>query len=199
MSLDPKLGKSKRMSGLDYTVDLEFTPNPNSLKYVTRPDLMERGAVTFARAEDAVGKSTLAEKLFAIEGISAVMVGKNFVTITLSNHNKLTEINDRVIDTVKAALQSGEKVVSDDALGNRNSVANSDIEKQIVEILDAEIRPAVAMDGGDITFEKYQDGIVFLHMQGACAGCPSSTATLKMGIENRLREKIPEIVEVVAV
>ncbi|NCN27745.1 NifU family protein [bacterium] len=187
------------MSGLDYTVDLEFTPNPNSLKYVTRPDLMERGAVTFARAEDAVGKSTLAEKLFAIEGISAVMVGKNFVTITLSNHNKLTEINDRVIDTVKAALQSGEKVVSDDALGNRNSVANSDIEKQIVEILDAEIRPAVAMDGGDITFEKYQDGIVFLHMQGACAGCPSSTATLKMGIENRLREKIPEIVEVVAV
>lgn len=187
------------MSGLDYTVDLEFTPNPNSLKYVTHPDLMERGAVTFSDAAAAKGKSTLAEKLFGIEAIAAVMIGKNFVTITLSNHNKLTEINDQVIDTIKAALKSGEKVVSDDALANKNSEASSDIEKQIVAILDAEIRPAVAMDGGDITFEKFQDGIVFLHMQGACAGCPSSTATLKMGIENRLREKIPEIIEVVAV
>jgi len=187
------------MSGLDFTVDLEFTPNPNSLKYVTHPDLLEKGAVSFSKAEDAKGKSDLAESVFAIGSIVAVMIGKNFVTITLENHDKLTEVNDRVIDVVKDFLKSGKQAVSPEALMNTNSVASSDIEKQIVAILDAEIRPAVAMDGGDITFEKFQDGIVFLHMQGACAGCPSSTATLKMGIENRLREKIPEVLEVVAV
>jgi Fe-S cluster biogenesis protein NfuA len=180
-------------------VDLEFTPNPNSLKYVTHPDLLASGAATFADAASAQGKAPLAEELFAIDGIVAVMVGKNFVTVTLANHDRLTEVNDKVIDTVKAFLLGGKQAVMPEALLNQNSKAETDVEKLIVQILDAEIRPAVAMDGGDITFEKYQDGIVFLHMQGSCSGCPSSTATLKMGIENRLREKIPEILEVVAV
>lgn len=180
-------------------VDLEFTPNPNSLKYVTHPPLLESGAATFSDASSAQGKAPLAEQLFVIEGIIAVMVGKNFVTVTLANHDRLTEVNDRVIDTVKAFIKSGVQAVLPEALLNQNSKAETDVEKLIVEILDRDIRPAVAMDGGDITFEKYQDGIVFLHMQGSCSGCPSSTATLKMGIENRLREKIPEIVEVVAI
>jgi Fe-S cluster biogenesis protein NfuA len=181
------------------SVDLEFTPNPNSLKYVTNPPLLELGAATFPNKAAAENKSPLAEELFKIESIVSVMVGKNFVTITLSNHDRLTEVNDTVIDCIKDFIKSGKKAVLAEALLNENSKAKTEVEKLIVEILDREIRPAVAMDGGDITFESYQDGIVFLHMKGSCAGCPSSTATLKMGIENRLREKIPEIVEVVSV
>ncbi len=186
----------------DFQVDLEFTPNPNTLKYTTSAKLLEVGAANFKNPEMATGKSELAEALFGLKDISAVMVGKNFVTVTLADQDALTELNEKIIDTIKTFLKSGKPAVNLDALksaSNANAQATGDIEEKIIQILNDEIRPAVAMDGGDITFEKYQDGVVFLHMQGSCSGCPSSTATLKMGIENRLRDVIPEIVEVVAV
>lgn len=185
----------------DISVELEFTPNPNTLKYVTNVSLLLSGAVNFKTIEETVDRSALAEKVFRLGGISAVMVGKNFITVTLSDQDSLTELNDRIIDAMRSFLASGEAAVRLDAIPSQESSleGRTEIEQKIIKILDEDIRPAVAMDGGDITFEKYQDGIVFLHMKGSCAGCPSSTATLKMGIENRLRSAIPEVQEVVSV
>jgi len=186
------------------TVDLEFTPNPNSLKYITNPPLLEKGAANFKDASAAKGKAPLAERLFGLNGVTGVMVGQNFVTVTIASFDRLTELNDDIMACIKKFLESGEKAItaeistveSDHATKRENL---TEIEKQIVEVLDKEIRPSVAMDGGDITFEKYEDGILFLHMKGACAGCPSSTMTLKMGIENRIRQFVPDLIEVVPV
>lgn len=186
------------------TVDLEFTPNPNSLKYITNPPLLEKGAANFKDLAAAKGKSPLAEKLFALEGVNGVMVGQNFVTVTIATFDRLTELNDEIMAEVKRFLESGERAITAalETLDSGHSTKREDlseVEKQIVEILDKEIRPSVAMDGGDITFEKYEDGILFLQMKGSCAGCPSSTMTLKMGIENRLRQVIPDLIEVVSI
>ncbi len=185
----------------DYSVELEFTPNPNTLKYVTEATFLLAGAKNFGDANSAKGKAPIAERLFELDGVSAVMVGKNFVTVTLGDQDRLTELNDQIIETIKKFLASGEKAVLLDAFkgSSENKVARNDIEAKIIEILDNDVRPAVAMDGGDITFDRFEDGIVFLELKGACAGCPSSTATLKMGIENRLKEAIPEVTEVISI
>ena len=186
---------------IEIDVNLEFTPNPNNLKYVTNVRLLLAGAENYTSAEQAHERSPLATELFKIVGINGVMVGSNFVTVALVDQDSITELNDKIIDTLKSFVKTGKPAVNPNAITAPSTQRTdlSEIESRIVAILDAEIRPAVAMDGGDITFEKYQDGIVFLQMKGACSGCPSSTATLKMGIENRLRDAIPEIIEVVAV
>ena len=140
----------------DISVDLEFTPNPNSLKYVTHPPLMEKGAANFSEASAAEGKSILAETLFKIDGIVGVMIARNFVSITLENHERLTIINDEVIDAIKDHIRSGKAAIDLEALNQHKNTGDlGDVEKMIVDILDAEIRPAVAMDGGDITFDRY--------------------------------------------
>lgn len=181
----------------DPTVSLEFTPNPDSLKYVTSVTLLNAGAANFPTPESAKGKSLLAEELFKFSEIAAIMIGKNFVTVSVKNQDKLMELNESLIKVIRDFLMSGQQVVVPQT---QPSSANlSEIEKKICDILDAEIRPAVAMDGGDISFEKYEDGFVYLRMQGACAGCPSSMMTLKMGVESRLRDAIPEIQEVIPV
>lgn len=183
-------------------VSLEFTPNPNTLKYsVNRQLLKTRAAANFAQAEQAAGKSPLAEKLFCVAGIRAVMIGKDFVTVTKTDDGDWDVVHKSTSQILEDHLTRDEAVVHEEKMGQtaHSSQSSSQIEGQIKEILDQEIRPAVAMDGGDITFEKFEDGVVYLHMQGSCAGCPSSTATLKDGIETRLRDAIPEIVEVVAV
>ncbi|MEO5668987.1 MAG: NifU family protein [Bdellovibrionota bacterium] len=189
------------MSASEYSVELEFTPNPNTLKYTTNVAFLLAGAQNYKDIEAARGKSPLAEKLMSLDGVGAIMVGKNFVTVTLNDQERLTELNDEIIETIKTFLATGEKAVRLDALMSETTTVQpkNEIERKIVEILDNDIRPAVAMDGGDITFEKFEDGIVFLHLKGACAGCPSSTATLKMGIENRLKDSIPEVTEVVSI
>jgi Fe-S cluster biogenesis protein NfuA len=188
----------------DIRVDLEFTPNPNTLKYMTSVNLLETGAFQFRDAAQAQGKSQLASNLFALNGISAIMVGKNFVTVTLADQDQLTELNDSIIETIKNFLMTGKSAVDLEAMvaakaDEQHGTQGGAIADRIIKILDDEIRPAVAMDGGDITFEKFEEGIVYLHMKGSCAGCPSSTATLKMGIENRLRDAIPEVLEVVSI
>ena len=185
------------------TVDLEFTPNPNSLKYITNAVLIEKGAIQFKDKESVKGRSPLADVLFSLEGVQGVMVGNNFVTISIASFDRLTELNDEVMAEIKKFIESGAKAVTVEITLDSGHSANkgdlSDVEKQIIEILDKDIRPSVAMDGGDITFEKYEDGILFLQMKGSCAGCPSSRMTLKMGIENRLRQVIPDLIEVVSI
>jgi Fe-S cluster biogenesis protein NfuA len=138
-----------------------------------------------------------------VKGVTAVMVGSNFVTVTKGDDGEWDELNDAVMSTLDAHLESNEPVVDEAAVAAARATANSggegSVEQRIRDILDAEIRPAVAQDGGDITLDRFENGIAYLHMQGSCSGCPSSTATLKMGIEGRLREVIPEVVEVVSI
>ncbi|MBI3543273.1 MAG: NifU family protein [Deltaproteobacteria bacterium] len=180
-------------------ISLEFTPNPNTLKYVVNRTLLEKGAANYPNAA-AAEKSPLAKRLFGVLGVTGVMIGKNFVTVTKGDQGDWEGLNRGVTDLLKEHLGANLPVVDPDSLQTGPTGQGSGaIEDKIRAILDAEIRPAVAMDGGDITFERFENGVVYLYMQGSCSGCPSSTATLKMGIENRLKEAIPEVQEVVSV
>jgi Fe-S cluster biogenesis protein NfuA len=189
---------------MSVNIQLEWTPNPSTLKYVVDRRLLGSGAVNFTNREEAQKKSPLALKLMDVKGVTAVMVGLNFITVTKGDDGEWDELNDAVMATLDSHLESNEPVVDEQAVAaGRAAVAGAggggSVEQRIRDILDAEIRPAVAQDGGDITLDRFENGIVYLHMQGSCSGCPSSTATLKMGIEGRLREEIPEVSEVVSV
>lgn len=188
------------MNDQDVYVSLEFTPNPNTLKYSVNRELLERGAANFTRKEEAEARSPLAAKLFGIAGIAGVMIGKNFVTVTKTDDGDWDLVHKSCSTTIESHLAKGETILLESATGSEaHKGGTTDIENKIRQILDNEIRPAVAMDGGDITFEKFENGVVYLYLQGSCAGCPSSTMTLKVGIETRLREAIPEVQEVVSV
>jgi Fe-S cluster biogenesis protein NfuA len=181
-------------------VSLEFTPNPNTLKYSVNRELVEQGAVNFLRKEDAERRSPLATKLFSVEGIAGVMIGRGFVTVTKTEEGDWDVVHKSTSTLIEDHLKRNEPVLLGDVQDqNGHKGGETEVEKKIREILDTEIRPAVAMDGGDITFEKYEDGVVYLYLQGSCSGCPSSTMTLKQGIETRLQQAIPEIREVVSV
>lgn len=188
------------MSNSDVYVSLEFTPNPNTLKYSVNRQLVDRGAVNFTKKEDADQRSPLAAKLFGVPGISGVMIGKDFVTVTKTEAGDWDVVHKSSSTIIEEHLSKNQVVVHPtESTQSDHKGGDTAIEQKIREILDNEIRPAVAMDGGDITFEKFENGTVYLYLQGSCAGCPSSTMTLKMGIENRLREAIPEVQEVVSV
>ena len=188
---------------MSVNIQLEWTPNPSTLKYVVDRRLVSSGAVNITSRQAAEEKSPLALKLMGIKGVTAVMVGSNFVTVTKGDEGEWDELNDSVMATLDEHLGAGLPAVNEEALAAARAAAGTgnggSVENRIQEILDAEIRPAVAQDGGDITLDRFEDGIVYLHMKGSCAGCPSSTATLKMGVESRLRELIPEVNEVVSV
>lgn len=183
----------------DVYVSLEFTPNPSTLKYSVNRTLLERSTLNLRQASEAQEKSPLAAKLFAIAGICGVMIGKDFVTVTKTEEGDWDDVHKGASQTIESHLQAGLPVVNETALeASAHKGGNSEIESKIKDILDREVRPAVAMDGGDITFDRFEDGVVYLYMQGSCAGCPSSTMTLKAGIETRLKEAIPEVIEVVS-
>lgn len=186
----------------DVEIRLEFTPNPNTLKFVVNRQLLERGAANFPTSSTA-DRAPLARKLFGVPGVESVMIGTNFVTITKANDGEWDTVAEKVPLTIESHFQTEDPVVDPAFLAEASSPSGSadesDAVKRIREVLDNEIRPAVAMDGGDITFDRYDDGVVYLHLQGACSSCPSSVATLKMGVESRLKEVVPEIKEVVQV
>jgi Fe-S cluster biogenesis protein NfuA len=187
------------MSTNPVSVSLEFTPNPNTLKFVVNKSLIERGAANFTDKAKA-DKSPLAKRLFDVKGIQALLIGTNFVTITKAPEGEWDIVADEVPKAIEAHFASGEPVLGAEFQTATPAPGNeTEIERKIKEVLDNEIRPAVAMDGGDITFGKFEDGIVYLHLQGACSSCPSSIATLKMGVETRLKEAVPEVREVVQV
>lgn len=184
------------------TIQLEWTPNPNTLKYVIEAELIPRGAMNFRSKEEALEKSPLVIQLFGVPGVAAVMLGKNFVTVTKGPDGDWDELNDGVMQVLEKHVSSNAPAVTEAALAEwaqATTARGGDIEQLIRGVLEEEIRPAVAMDGGDITFDRFEDGTVYVHMQGSCAGCPSSTATLRLGIESRLRELIPDLVGVVPV
>ena len=181
-------------------IQTESTPNPATLKFLPGLPVLGTGTADFP-SPDTADRSPLARRIFAVEGVTAVFFGTDFVTVTKAGDIAWEHIKPAILGAIMEHYQSGIPVMEGDApaadAGHREHTGeHGEIVDQIKELLDTRVRPAVAQDGGDITFHGFDRGVVYLHMQGACAGCPSSTLTLKMGIENLLRHYIPEVVEV---
>jgi Fe-S cluster biogenesis protein NfuA len=180
-------------------IQTESTPNPATLKFLPGQTVLELGTADFPSVE-AAAKSPLARRVFAVDGVTGVFFGNDFVTVTKAEAVDWQHIKPAILGAIMEHFQSGVPVMDGEAPAGgghaEHTGEDGDIVRQIKELLDTRVRPAVAQDGGDITFHGFDRGVVYLHMQGACAGCPSSTLTLKMGIENLLRHYIPEVVEV---
>ena len=179
-------------------IQTESTPNPATLKFLPGQSVLEAGTADFP-ASDTAEKSPLARRIFAVDGVAGVFLGTDFVTVTKADGIEWEHVKPAVLGAVMEHFQSGEPAIEGDAQSAGHAAhdgPDSEIVGQIKELLDTRVRPAVAQDGGDITFHGFDRGVVYLHMQGACAGCPSSTLTLKMGSENLLRHYIPEVLEV---
>ena len=180
-------------------IQTESTPNPATLKFLPGQTVLEVGTADFPNS-DAADASPLAERVFGVNGVTGVFLGNDFVTVTKSDDVEWDHLKPSILGAIMEHFQSGQPVMAGDAGAPSGHAEHSgedgEIVDQIKELLDTRVRPAVAQDGGDITFHGFDRGVVYLHMQGACAGCPSSTITLKMGIENLLRHYIPEVTEV---
>jgi Fe-S cluster biogenesis protein NfuA len=176
----------------------ERTPNPNSVKWVLSQTLAEGG--DGAHFPDPVSEtvSPLAARLFAVDGVVGVFVAGNFVTVTKGEGIEWADLAQGVVGAIKAFVASEDPAFGPEYEAPGDSAGGDDVAARIRTILETEVRPAVAQDGGDIIFAGYREGVVEVYLQGSCAGCPSSTLTLKMGIEERLRQEIPEIQAVVA-
>ncbi|WP_028466269.1 NifU family protein [Nisaea denitrificans] len=178
-------------------IQTEETPNPATLKFLPGREVMGAGTAEYRSEEESAGKSPLAERLFDVDGVSGVFFGGDFVTVTKRDDKEWYLMKPAVLGVIMEHFTAGRPVVTEDSnSGHASDGEDSEVVSQIKELLDTRVRPAVAMDGGDIVFESFDEGVVTLFMRGACAGCPSSTATLKMGIENMLRHYIPEVREV---
>ena len=181
-------------------IQTERTPNPQTLKFLPGKVVMEEGTAFYQNIDEA-GNSPFARRLFVIDGVKGVFFGSDFITITKSDSYEWQVIKPSILGGIIDHFNSKDKTIEitvkkEDENSLEKNEADSDIVKQIKELLDTRVRPAVAMDGGDIIYNDFEDGVVYLKMQGACSGCPSSTATLKMGIENMLKHYIPEVQEV---
>ncbi len=179
-------------------IQTEATPNPATLKFLPGTQVMASGTANFTDAASAVA-SPLALRLFEIDGVDGIFFGGDFVTVTKDDAVAWDVVKPRVLAAVMDHFTQGLAVINVTEGDADDGAGDSDTIKQIKELIETRVRPAVAQDGGDIVFRSFEDGVVYLHMQGACAGCPSSTATLKNGIENMLRHYVPEVVEVRAV
>jgi len=179
-------------------IQTESTPNPATLKFLPGLGVLDAGTADFP-APDTAEASPLARRIFGVDGVAGVFFGTDFVTVTKAADVDWDLIKPAILGAIMEHYQSGQPVIESGAGGVAHAEQDgpdADIVQQIKELLDTRVRPAVAQDGGDITFHGFDRGVVYLHMQGACAGCPSSTLTLKMGIENLLRHYIPEVIEV---
>lgn len=179
-------------------IQTETTPNPATLKFLPGEAVLGAGTADFPTA-DAAGTSPLARRLFDVNGVAGVFLGSDFVTVTKDGAADWDHLKPAVLGAIMEHYQSGAPVIEGETgsgHAEHDGGEDAEIVTQIKELLDTRVRPAVAQDGGDITFYGFDRGVVYLHMQGACAGCPSSTLTLKMGIENLLRHYIPEVTEV---
>ena len=179
-------------------IQTESTPNPATLKFLPGQTVMEQGTADFPN-EKSASSSPLAKRLFTLKGVTGVFLGIDFITVTKPDEIDWEHIKPSILGAIMDHFQSGAPIIEGEQSGSvhaEHSGEDTKIVGQIKELLDSRVRPAVAQDGGDITFHGFERGIVYLQMQGACAGCPSSTMTLKMGIENLLRHYIPEVTEV---
>jgi Fe-S cluster biogenesis protein NfuA len=179
-------------------IQTEETPNPATLKFI--PDgqiVLEEGTLEFKNQKQAATSSPLALQLFEIEGIKSIFFGKDFITITKSDEISWQKIKNEIMTTIIDFYVLGKSIIFE-KISNKSEEVKSDQEdseiiKQIKELIEIKVRPAVAMDGGDIVYHDFKDGIVYLKLKGSCSGCPSSTITLKNGIENMLKHYVPEV------
>ena len=179
-------------------IETEGTPNPATLKFLPGQDVMGMSTADFASAESA-GRSPLATTLFALPGVARVFLGGDFITVTKTDALDWQSLKPQVLGAIMEHFVAGRPVIEgahDGDAEEDTDPADQEVVDQIKELLDTRVRPAVASDGGDIVFRGYRDGVVRLHMQGACSGCPSSSATLKHGIENMLKHYVPEVTAV---
>lgn len=180
-------------------IQTEQTPNPATLKFLPGREVMPAGTADFPSVE-AAKRSPLAERLFGIDGVAGVFFGSDFITVTKAGDRDWHLMKPAILGAIMEHFTAGKPIVlGSEAAAASEAGEESEVVAQIKELIDTRVRPAVAQDGGDIIFDSFEDGVVYLHMQGSCSGCPSSTATLKAGIENMLRHYIPEVVEVRAV
>jgi Fe-S cluster biogenesis protein NfuA len=185
-------------TGAAMFIETEGTPNPATLKFLPGRDVMGLSTADFASAVSAI-RSPLATALFALPGVARVFLGGDFITVTRNDEVSWQALKPQVLGVVMDHFVAGLPVIE----GGEADIDEEDVDEadrevvdQIKELLDTRVRPAVAGDGGDIVFRGYREGIVRLHMQGSCSGCPSSSATLKHGIENMLKHYVPEVVAV---
>ena len=181
-------------------IQTESTPNPATLKFLPGQSVLEAGTADFP-SPDAAAPSPLARRIFGVGEVTGVFLGSDFVTVTKADGVEWDHLKPALLGAIMEHFQSGAPAIEGAGAGASGGHAHhegedAEVVGQIKELLDTRVRPAVAQDGGDITFHGFERGVVYLHMQGACAGCPSSTLTLKMGIENLLRHYIPEVTEV---
>ncbi|GAB5361289.1 hypothetical protein AAMO2058_000700900 [Amorphochlora amoebiformis] len=184
-------------------IQTQDTPNPKSLKFIPGRVVLEEGAMDFADKK-AAAVSPLAKRIFAIEGVTNVFFGSDFVSVTIENEEGWHETKPEVFAQIMNFYQSGQSILVDgeeavDTAGTQILDTDDEVVQMIKELLEARIRPAVQEDGGDIAYRGFEDGIVKLQLQGSCVGCPSSSVTLKMGIENMLKHYVPEVVAVESV
>ena len=182
---------------LGFRMHAERTPNPNSIKWVLNSTVVEGGASAHFVAPPLASESLLAAALFGVHGVEGVFLGASFLTVTKNESAEWTELAEPIVAAIKEWAGSGSAALGPD-YRPPDDTEDGEIVAKIKDILEREIRPYVAQDGGEITFAGFHDGVVEVYLQGACAGCPSSTITLKMGIESRLKEEIPEVQEFVA-
>ena len=179
-------------------IQTEQTPNPATLKFLPGQVVLEAGTADFPTADTVTGSSPLAERLFDVDGVAGVFFGRDFITVTKQDDREWYVLKPSILGVIMEHFTAGRPVMNAAApVGEPiHDEDDDEVVMQIKELLETRVRPAVAQDGGDIVFHGFENGIVTLTLRGACAGCPSSTATLKMGIENMLRHYIPEVVEV---
>ncbi|MGY3441417.1 MULTISPECIES: NifU family protein [unclassified Bradyrhizobium] len=184
-------------------IQTEATPNPATLKFIPGRLVLDTGTMEFSSAESAA-RSPLAERLFAVSGVTGVFYGADFITVTKADGD-WQHLKPAILGAIMEHYMSGAPLLADGTVGSDDArdegdeffdEADAETVEQIKDLIETRVRPAVANDGGDITFRGFKDGIVYLNMKGSCAGCPSSTATLQHGIQNLLRHFVPDVQEV---
>jgi NFU1 iron-sulfur cluster scaffold homolog, mitochondrial len=177
-------------------VQTEVTPNPNSLKFLPEKKVSNSGPYEITKKDDT--QNELIRNLLSVNGVESIFLGEDFISVNKEDTTKWDDIKHIVISFINDFYSEGKEFVIDESLNEQNSNLD-ELEQKIVKILDEKIRPAVARDGGDIKFKEFKDGVVKVQLQGSCSGCPSSTMTLKQGVQNLLCHYLPEVKEVVAI
>ena len=177
-------------------VQTEVTPNPNSLKFLPGKKVSNSGPYEITKKEDS--QNVLVRNILSVNGVEGIFLGEDFISVNKNDLMKWEDVKHIVISLINDFYSEGKEFVIDENLKEKN-LNLDEIERKIVKILDEKIRPAVARDGGDIKFKEFKDGIVKVQLQGSCSGCPSSTMTLKQGVQNLLCHYLPEVKEVVAI
>ena len=178
-------------------VQTEITPNPNSLKFIPGKPVSKIGPIEITNKDKT--NNDLIRNVLSINGVVGVFLGEDFLSVNKEGHKDWKDVKHIVISMINEFYSEGKQFVIDKNIDEKKQENYIEIEKQIIKILETKIRPAVARDGGDIKFKEYKDGVVTVNLQGSCSGCPSSTMTLKQGVQNLLCHYIPEIKEVIAI